>query len=250
MHFVRTALTKRSRAQPEQAESSDIGTPNEDLEKSKTNLESKEEAAADVNHPEILPSKDNGDSKKANEKTESSLKEQKRSYKPGEEQRDGKEGKEVKESSDATTVNDDEEKKYPGGTKLGLLTFGLAMATFVVALDNTIIATAIPRITTQFHSLDDVGWYGSSYLLTTTSLQPSFGKVYAYFDVKWVYLSALIIFEGRSVQASCNAGADSYDSGIYNLRNCDQLQNVDRWTCCRRSWSSSFIFWRHEHYRL
>jgi hypothetical protein len=28
-------------------------------------------------------------------------------------------------------------------------------------LDNTIIATAIPRITDDFHSLKDVGWYGS-----------------------------------------------------------------------------------------
>jgi MFS family permease len=44
-----------------------------------------------------------------------------------------------------------------------------------------------------------VGWYGSSYLLTTTSLQPSFGKIYTYFDVKWTYLSALVIFEVGSV---------------------------------------------------
>ncbi len=63
-------------------------------------------------------------------------------------------------------------------------------------VQKTIIATAIPRITSDFNALNDVGWYGSSYLLTTTSLQPSFGKVYAYFDVKWVYLSALVIFEG------------------------------------------------------
>lgn len=34
------------------------------------------------------------------------------------------------------------------------------------------LATAIPTITTVFDSLGDVGWYGSSYLLTTTSLQP------------------------------------------------------------------------------
>lgn len=93
--------------------------------------------------------------------------------------------------------NDD--SKYPGGAKLAVLAFGLCMAIFVVALDNTIIATAIPKITTVFNSLNDVGWYGSSYLLTTTSLQPSFGKVYTYFNVKWTYLSALLIFELGSV---------------------------------------------------
>ena len=114
-------------------------------------------------------------------------------------------------------LNDPEDvTKYPGGFALGILTFGLCMATFVVALDNTIIgelykqcrseiasnhfiATAIPKITTVFNSLDDVGWYGSSYLLTTTSLQPTLGKVYTYFNVKWTYLGAIAIFELGSI---------------------------------------------------
>ena len=94
---------------------------------------------------------------------------------------------------------EDDESQYPKPVQLYLLTFGLAMSTFVIALDNTIIATAIPRITTVFNSLDDVGWYGSSYLLTTTSLQPSFGKIYTYFNIKWTYIIAITIFEIGSV---------------------------------------------------
>ena len=31
--------------------------------------------------------------------------------------------------------------------------------------DNSILATAIPTITTAFNSLDDVGWYGSAFLI-------------------------------------------------------------------------------------
>jgi hypothetical protein len=73
------------------------------------------------------------------------------------------------EESDAGQPGEDDETKYPKGGPLALLTFGLCLATFVVALDNTIIATAIPRITTVFDSLNDVGWYGTSYMLTTTS---------------------------------------------------------------------------------
>ena len=94
-----------------------------------------------------------------------------------------------------------------------------------------IIATAIPRITTVFNSLDDVGWYGSSYLLTTTSLQPSFGKVYTYFNVKWTYLTALCIFELGSIicaaatsskmlivgRAVAGAGAAALFSGGMNI---------------------------------
>lgn len=36
----------------------------------------------------------------------------------------------------------EDESKYPHGVKLAMLTFGLCAATWVVALDNTIIATA------------------------------------------------------------------------------------------------------------
>lgn len=105
----------------------------------------------------------------------------------------------VAERTASTVTEVEDDSKHVKGLQLVLLTFGLLLATFVVALDNTIIATAIPRITSIFDSLDDVGWYGSAYLLTTTSLQPSFGKVYTYFDVKWVYLSALLIFELGSI---------------------------------------------------
>ena len=110
-------------------------------------------------------------------------------------------------SASATSGNEEDFSKYKTGFPLFLLTFGLALSTFVVALDNSIIATAIPRITTVFNSLNDVGWYGSSYLLTTTSLQPTFGKIYQFFDIKWTYLIALLIFEiGSTI---CGAAINS-----------------------------------------
>ena len=55
--------------------------------------------------------------------------------------------------------------EYPSGLKLTAITFALCLCVFCVALDNTIIATAIPRITDQFHALNDVGWYGSGMCL-------------------------------------------------------------------------------------
>jgi MFS family permease len=64
-----------------------------------------------------------------------------------------------------------------------------------MALDNSIIATAIPKITNHFHSLEDVGWYGSAYMLTTASFQLLFGKFYTYFSIKYVYLAAIALFE-------------------------------------------------------
>lgn len=71
---------------------------------------------------------------------------------------------------------------YPSGVRLTLIVSCLALSIFLVALvhdhhptppiraskfltsaqDETIIATAIPTITNQFDSLDDIGWYGSA----------------------------------------------------------------------------------------
>jgi len=63
-------------------------------------------------------------------------------------------GEETPEESEG---EGEDEVVYPGGMQLALLTFGLCLATFTVALDNTIIATAIPKITSVFDSLGDVG---------------------------------------------------------------------------------------------
>ena len=42
--------------------------------------------------------------------------------------------------------------------KFTLTLIALLLSIFCVALDNTIIATAIPRITDTYHTLNDVGW--------------------------------------------------------------------------------------------
>ena len=43
----------------------------------------------------------------------------------------------------AVSTHDEDEPEYPGGFKLGIITVGLLLATFVVALDNTIIGSQI-----------------------------------------------------------------------------------------------------------
>ena len=54
---------------------------------------------------------------------------------------------------------------------------------------------ASPKITNDFHSLSDVGWYGSAYLLTSTALQPTYGKIYQNFSLKWVFVVVVMEFE-------------------------------------------------------
>ncbi|KAL8813215.1 MAG: hypothetical protein Q9223_000968 [Gallowayella weberi] len=85
--------------------------------------------------------------------------------------------------------------EYPGAWKLASITIALCMAIFLVALDTTIVAAATPRITDHFKKLEDVGWYGSAYLLTICGFQLAFGKCYSIFSIKVVFLTAIGIFE-------------------------------------------------------
>ncbi|KAJ5964051.1 MFS general substrate transporter [Penicillium vulpinum] len=81
------------------------------------------------------------------------------------------------------------------------------VAMFLVALDRAIISTAIPKITDEFNSLDDVGWYGSAYLLTCCAFQLLFGKLYKLFSVRIVFLASILVFEVAS--AICGAASNS-----------------------------------------
>ncbi|KAF8861348.1 MFS general substrate transporter [Acephala macrosclerotiorum] len=70
---------------------------------------------------------------------------------------------------------------------------------FMIAIDGGILATAIPRITSDFHNLNDVGWYGSAYLLTEMAFQPTFGRIYTFFDARITYLVSIVIFGVGSI---------------------------------------------------
>ncbi|KAM0201552.1 hypothetical protein ACHAQI_011195 [Fusarium lateritium] len=111
------------------------------------------------------------------------------------------------QSPPASGAENGVQQEYPTGVKLALITLALCLAVFVMALDNSIIATAIPRITDAFESLNDVGWYGSAYMLTTAALQLFFGKLYTYGSIKWTFLIAIGIFEVGSL--ICGVAPDS-----------------------------------------
>lgn len=68
------------------------------------------------------------------------------------------------------THADNDEKVDPeyfmSGAKLHILICGLGLAVFIMALDMSILTTAIPKITEKFRSTEDIGWYVSAYLLT------------------------------------------------------------------------------------
>ncbi|KAL1798981.1 hypothetical protein ACET3X_003018 [Alternaria dauci] len=57
------------------------------------------------------------------------------------------------------------------------------------------MGTAIPRITSEFHSLADVGWYIGAFTLASATLQPLSGKLYTHLSTKVVFLTFVLLFE-------------------------------------------------------
>lgn len=113
----------------------------------------------------------------------------------------------AEELTHAKTNQSEAEPEYPSRKKLIPTVIALYLAFFLVALDRTIIATAIPTITDEFHSLNDVGWYASAYMLTACSFQLLMGRVYTFYNPKWVFICAIGVFEVGS--AICGAAPNS-----------------------------------------
>lgn len=70
------------------------------------------------------------------------------------------------------------------GIPLVLVITGLSLSIFLMSLDSSIISTAIPRITSEFNSTGDIGWYGSAYSFAMCALQPIAGKLFGSFPMK------------------------------------------------------------------
>ncbi|KAF1953775.1 MFS general substrate transporter [Byssothecium circinans] len=99
---------------------------------------------------------------------------------------------EKEEQTDAGGINAADEVK---GLKLALIILGLCFSNILTGLDFTLIATAIPVITSDFDSLEDVGWYGSAYFVAMCVALPLAGKIYMFFPKKLVYLAYIGVFE-------------------------------------------------------
>ncbi|KAK8048087.1 efflux pump antibiotic resistance protein [Apiospora saccharicola] len=117
---------------------------------------------------------------------------------------------------------DDEMSELPTGFLFYMIVVSLLLCVFLMSLDLTIVATAIPKITDQF-GLRDVAWYSSGFFMTTAGFQSSWGKIYRYFPLKIGFLSALGLICGvapTSValvigRAIAGVGAGGLSSGCF-----------------------------------
>lgn len=93
------------------------------------------------------------------------------------------------------TLDDAKQDEYPSGVRLIFIILALVLGIFLVSLDLTIVATAIPKITSEFHGLDDVSWYSAAFFMTIGGFQSAWGKAYKYFPLKISFLISIFVFE-------------------------------------------------------
>jgi EmrB/QacA subfamily drug resistance transporter len=80
-----------------------------------------------------------------------------------------------------------------------LIFLALCTGTLLAALNQTILATALPTIVGELGGLDQLSWVVAAYLLTSTASTPLYGKISDIHGRRTVYQAAIAIFVVGSV---------------------------------------------------
>ena len=75
----------------------------------------------------------------------------------------------------------------------------LMLTMFLAALDQTIVATALPTIGRQFHDVTSLSWVISAYLLASTAVAPVFGTLSDIYGRRAMVIAALSLFVMGSI---------------------------------------------------
>ncbi|EJM95422.1 MDR family MFS transporter [Herbaspirillum sp. YR522] len=79
-----------------------------------------------------------------------------------------------------------------------LATLGICFVIMLVALDQTIVGTALPTIVAELKGFDLYAWVATSYLLSSVITVPIFGRLGDYFGRKPFVIASIIVFVGAS----------------------------------------------------
>lgn len=100
--------------------------------------------------------------------------------------------KKITKSHPATTPID--HNKPLSHSEIMIVITALMLAMFLAALDQTIVATALPTIAQDLHGLSKYSWVATSYLLASAVATPLFGKISDMFGRKKIFQIAIGIF--------------------------------------------------------
>ncbi|PYH94827.1 MFS general substrate transporter [Aspergillus ellipticus CBS 707.79] len=103
-------------------------------------------------------------------------------------------------------VSDDPNSPPKGRSKLRTysIILMLCLVLFISALDQTIVSTAIPSMTKDFHSAAGYTWIGAAYLLSMCAANPMWVRISDIWGRKHGLLGAIIIFTIGSIIAGAS----------------------------------------------
>lgn len=79
-------------------------------------------------------------------------------------------------------------------SRVRMVFFGLMLTLLLAALDQMIVATALPKIVGELHGLDKMSWAVTAYLLASTIGLPVYGKLGDLFGRKSIFMFAIVVF--------------------------------------------------------
>lgn len=85
---------------------------------------------------------------------------------------------------------------------------GVMLAMFLASLDQTIVATALPRIVADLGGFDRFTWITTAYIVASTSVVPLAGSVADVYGRKWLYVAGIVVFLGGSVLSALSGTMD------------------------------------------
>ncbi|MEU0184086.1 MFS transporter [Streptomyces sp. NPDC006207] len=92
--------------------------------------------------------------------------------------------------------------------RVRLVFLGLMLTLLLAALDQMIVATALPKIVGELHGLDKMSWAVTAYLLASTVGLPIYGKLGDLFGRKSVFQFAIVVFVIGSALAGWSRSMD------------------------------------------
>ncbi|QES44744.1 MFS transporter [Streptomyces venezuelae] len=110
------------------------------------------------------------------------------------EQRDEEAGWGAGEAPCAPPAPPDPTAEHLSPGRVRMVFVGLMLALLLAALEQMIVATALPKIVGELHGLDKMSWAITAYLLTSTIGLPIYGKLGDLFGRKGVFQFAIVIF--------------------------------------------------------
>jgi EmrB/QacA subfamily drug resistance transporter len=79
-------------------------------------------------------------------------------------------------------------------SEIMVILVALMLVMLLAALDQTIVATALPRIASELHGLNKLSWVATAYLLTSAISTPLYGKISDMYGRKKILQGAIILF--------------------------------------------------------